>query len=116
MVEPSSAQEAKDMIAYAFDISEKLQQPVIFRTTTRVNHSTAPCCLGDNGEPKHNGDFPKDPFNYVTVPAVSRNLHARLLKKLETAEKLSENSEYNFIIGQRHLGNYMQWGQLQLCV
>ena len=48
VVEPSSVQEAKDMVAYAFDISEKLQQPVIFRTTTRVNHSTAPVVVWHN--------------------------------------------------------------------
>jgi indolepyruvate ferredoxin oxidoreductase alpha subunit len=40
MLEPSSAQEAKDMMVDAFDLSEQLQLPVIFRTTTRINHST----------------------------------------------------------------------------
>ena len=35
----------------------------------------------------------------MTVPAVSRNLHVKLLDKLDQAEKISENSEYNFVIG-----------------
>jgi indolepyruvate ferredoxin oxidoreductase alpha subunit len=93
MVEPSSVQEAKDMVAYAFDISEKLQQPVIFRTTTRINHSTADVVLGDIRAPETRGDISKDPFNQVPVPAVARGLHAKLLEKLGTAEKMSENSE-----------------------
>ncbi len=104
MVEPSSVQEAKDMVAYAFDLSEELQQPVIFRTTTRINHSTAIVVFGKILKPQNKGDFTKDPFNYVTVPAVSRNLHANLLKKLEKAENVSEKSEYNLTIGSGRWG------------
>jgi indolepyruvate ferredoxin oxidoreductase alpha subunit len=99
MLEPSSAQEAKDMVVDAFDLSEKLQLPVIFRTTTRINHSTEIVSLGELRVPKTTGDFIKDPFNYVTVPAVSRNLHAKLLLKLDQAEKISENSKHNIITG-----------------
>jgi indolepyruvate ferredoxin oxidoreductase alpha subunit len=99
MLEPSSAQEAKDMMVDAFNISEQLHLPVIFRTTTRINHSTEIVLLGDLREPKTKGDFKKDPYNYVTVPAVSRKLHAKLLEKLGNAEKISENSEYNIKSG-----------------
>ena len=99
MLEPSSAQEAKDMVVDAFDLSEKLQLPVIFRTTTRINHSTEIVSLGELRVPKTTGDFIKDPLNYVTVPAVSRNLHAKLLLKLDQAEKISENSKHNMITG-----------------
>jgi indolepyruvate ferredoxin oxidoreductase alpha subunit len=100
MMEPSSAQEAKDMVVEAFDLSEHLQLPVIFRTTTRINHSTEIVSLGELRDPKTTGDFIKDPFNYVTVPAVSRNLHAKLLEKLDKAEKISDNSRYNMIAGK----------------
>ncbi len=100
MLEPSSVQEAKDMVAYAFDLSETLAEPVIFRTTTRINHSTASVVLGETRERQTSGDFTKAPFNYVTVPAVSRKLHANLLENLEKAEKLSETSAYNFIYGK----------------
>lgn len=99
IVEPSSVEEAKDMVAYAFDLSEELQEPVIFRTTTRLNHSTAPVVLGKIKQRITKGDFKKDPFNYVTVPAVSRKLHVRLLERINKAEKISVNSKYNFITG-----------------
>jgi len=104
MLEPSGAQEAKDMVAYAFDLSEELQEPVIFRTTTRINHSTEIVALGDIQAPSTKGDFAKDPFNYVTVPAVSRNLHVKLLANLEQAEKISESSEHNLIQGDGSWG------------
>ena len=99
IVEPSTVAEAKEMVGYAFELSEKLNEPVIFRTTTRINHSSAIVTLGDIKPPQAMGDFTKDPFNLVTVPAVSRNLHVKLLKNLDTALQLSEKSDYNFVEG-----------------
>ena len=104
MVEPSSVEEAKDMVGYAFEISEKLQEPVLFRTTTRINHSSAIVTLGEIKAPKTKGDFIKDPFNLVTVPAVSRKLHVKLLENIEKALEFSENSPFNFIKGDGKWG------------
>ena len=99
MLEPSSVAEAKDMVAHAFELSEQLAEPVLFRTTTRINHSNEIVTLGNMIAPVAKGDFPKDPFNYVTVPIVSRNLHKKLLKNLAAAAEISESSPYNFIEG-----------------
>ena len=46
ILEPSSVEEAKEMVSAAFDLSETLGEPVIFRTTTRINHSSAVVTLG----------------------------------------------------------------------
>ncbi len=100
LLEPSSAAEAKEMVAYAFELSEKLREPVLFRTTTRLNHCTEIVSLGPLKKPLTRGDFRKDPFNYVTVPAVSRKLHAKLLDNLETARTVSDSSRYNPITGK----------------
>jgi indolepyruvate ferredoxin oxidoreductase alpha subunit len=104
VLEPSSVEEVKDLVGYAFDLSEKLNEPVILRTTTRINHSTAFVTLGDIKERVTKGHFDKDPFSYVTVPAVSRNLHVKLLKNIQAAKELSETSEYNFIQGSGRWG------------
>ena len=61
MVEPSSVGEAKELMPYAFELSEKLNEPVLFRTTTRVNHSTGIITLGEIKECKPKGDFVNDP-------------------------------------------------------
>jgi indolepyruvate ferredoxin oxidoreductase alpha subunit len=99
VLEPSSVEEARRMIIDAFDLSETLGEPVILRTTTRINHSSAFVELG-NMTPRHTrGDFKKDPFNLVTVPAVSRRLHVRLLENWEKARTMAETSAYNFIEG-----------------
>jgi indolepyruvate ferredoxin oxidoreductase alpha subunit len=104
LIEPSSVEEAKELIPYAFDLSEKLQEPVIFRTTTRINHSTGVVTLGNIVQPVAKGNFTKDPLNLVVVPAVARNLHVKLLKNYDAAQELAEDSEYNFITGSGDLG------------
>jgi len=104
MLEPSSVAEAKNMVADAFDLSEKLQEPVLFRTTTRINHSTGVVTLGKVRERITKGNFTKDPINLVVVPAVARNLHVKLLKNYDTAQELAEKSNYNFITGSGNRG------------
>lgn len=104
VLEPSSVQEAKEMIKYAFDLSEELQEPVIFRTTTRINHSTAVVELGEMETRITKGDFEKDPFSFVTVPAVSRQLHVKLLENIQAATALSNISSWNFETGSGVFG------------
>ena len=100
VLEPSSVQEAKEMVAAAFTLSETLQEPVLLRTTTRINHSTGAVMLGDIRPRTTKGAFTKDPLNYVTVPAVSRKLHAKLLKNISKATELSDKSPHNIVSGQ----------------
>ncbi len=100
VLEPSSVEEAKEMVPYAFDLSEKLGEPVILRTTTRINHSNGIVSLGEIKKPVTKGDFTKDPFQYVCVPAVSRKLHVRLLENIDKAKKIAESSPYNFTQGK----------------
>jgi indolepyruvate ferredoxin oxidoreductase alpha subunit len=104
MLEPSSVAEAKDLVAYAFDLSEKLKEPVLFRTTTRINHSTGVVTLGKIREPVTKGNFTKDPINLVVVPAVARKLHVKLLKNFDAAQELAEKSDHNFITGSGNQG------------
>lgn len=104
ILEPSSVGEAKEMLPYAFDLSEELQEPVIFRTTTRLNHSTGIVELGKIKKPMIKGSYIKDALNYVTVPAVSRKLHVKLLKNIATATALADKSRYNFVDGRGDYG------------
>ncbi|MDQ1271100.1 MAG: indolepyruvate ferredoxin oxidoreductase, alpha subunit [Thermodesulfobacteriota bacterium] len=100
MLEPSSVAEAKDMIKEAFELSETLKQPVILRTTTRINHSNAFVTFGQIKERKTKGRFERDPMRCVTVPAVARGLHVKLLERMDKAADMSEASKFNFVTGQ----------------
>jgi indolepyruvate ferredoxin oxidoreductase alpha subunit len=100
MLEPSSVEEAHRIVAGAFDLSEQLQEPVLLRTTTRINHSSGVVTLGAVRPRQARGSFTKDPLNLVTVPAVSRKLHVKLLQNYERARELSESSPWNLREGE----------------
>jgi indolepyruvate ferredoxin oxidoreductase alpha subunit len=104
MLEPSSVPEAKEMIKQAFELSEQLKQPVLMRTTTRINHSNAFVTFGDMKERITKGRFERDPFRCVTVPAVSRGLHVKVLEKMAKAKQISETSDFNIVEGQGPYG------------
>jgi indolepyruvate ferredoxin oxidoreductase alpha subunit len=99
MLEPSTVQEALQMVRNAFELSEQLHEPVMVRTTTRINHSSAFVQLGALQKRNPQGVFKKDPLNYVTVPAVSRKLHVKLLSNLAKAAEISEKSRFNLHTG-----------------
>ena len=97
LLEPSDAQEAKDMIHYAVEISEKLEIPCLFRTTTRVAHTRTPVTLSKIQKPNMKGEFIKDVKHFVMVPANSRPQHKVLLDRMEKAKTISEESSFNKI-------------------
>ncbi len=100
MLEPSSVDEAYRIVADAFELSEALKEPVLLRTTTRINHSSGVITLGPIRPRQTQGSFAKDPLNLVTVPAVSRKLHVKLLQNFEKARELSETSPWNRLDGE----------------
>ncbi|MGQ9726033.1 MAG: indolepyruvate ferredoxin oxidoreductase subunit alpha [Candidatus Bathycorpusculaceae bacterium] len=105
-LEPSDSQEAKDMTVSAIEISEKLELPVLLRTTTRVSHTRGPVTYGKLTKPTLKGEFIKDVKRLVMVPANSRPKHPILLRNMEKAKEISEKSPYNKITreGKGELG------------
>lgn len=94
-LEPSNAQEAKEMTISAVEISEKLELPVLLRPTTRVSHTRGPVIYGELRKPNLKGEFVRDVRRMVMVPANARPMHVRLLEKVEKAKEISETSPYN---------------------
>ena len=104
MIEPSTPAEAKDMVVAGFDISEELTLPIIFRTTTRVNHARGIVNIGDVKVTKEKGHFVKDTKRFVNVPANARLNRIRLLELNKKAAEMSEKSKLNFIEGDSDIG------------
>ncbi len=102
MLEPSSPQEACEMTKYAFELSEKLELPVLLRTTTRVSHARAVVEVGEMAhyEGSVKGKFEKDPRRWVPVPAVARVRHQILLEKMREAMILADGSHWNRLYGK----------------
>ncbi|MGY5863322.1 MAG: indolepyruvate ferredoxin oxidoreductase subunit alpha [Candidatus Thorarchaeota archaeon] len=104
MMEPADPIEAKSMLLEAYKFSEKLELPVLFRTTTRVNHSRAPVKFGKILSRPDKVEFVKEPFRFVPIPSVARKRHPWLLGQMDIARELSEKSPLNFTEGTGDLG------------
>lgn len=102
--EPCTAQEAKDMTREALLLSRKWQQPVMLRTTTRLNHLRGPVELAKPRVPASAGEPEKNPRRFVPIPAVARVRHAELLKKLEEIRAEMAASSFNECSGQGDFG------------
>ncbi|MHA3964709.1 MAG: indolepyruvate ferredoxin oxidoreductase subunit alpha [Candidatus Thorarchaeota archaeon SMTZ1-45] len=104
MIEPADPIEAKSMLLEAYKFSEKLELPVLFRTTTRVNHTRAPVKFGKISSRPDKVEFEKEPFRFVPIPSVARKRHPWLLGQIQKARELSEKSPMNFVEGKGDLG------------
>ena len=76
--DPSSPEEAFEMIQDAFDYSEKYKTPVIFRPTTRVCHGYASIEAADSFSPKAFEGFKKDAGRFVIFPRLSFKNHGMM--------------------------------------
>ena len=94
-LDPSTIQEAHDMIRDAFALSEEMGLPVIFRPTTRICHSKGDVVLGDIVSSSRKGEFKKDPRQYVVIPAHTRVLHKKLNEKQPAIKKRLVELGYN---------------------
>ena len=100
--EPSSQQEAYDMVRCAFDYSEKNRIPVLMRLTTRMAHSRA---IVETSEQKNQNEihFPENPRQWVTLPVNARMRNDQLVKDILAFEEDACTMEQNkYIEGTDH--------------
>lgn len=97
MLTPTSPQEAKDMTAYAFGLSEEIGLPVAVRSTTRVSHSRGPVEFGEVPEVSTEGDFEKEPERLVHIPAHARQLKPKMLEKIEAVKERFEDVPFTWL-------------------
>ncbi len=105
-LEPSTIQEAKDMTRYAFDLSERIQRPVMLRITTRVSHGRSFVEFDVPRERKVRGEFVKDRINNskVAIPAVSRKLRRENLKIHDMLAAEGSTNPFNLQEGSGQFG------------
>lgn len=94
MIEPSDSQESKDFIKEAFEISEKFDIPVLFRTTTRVCHSKSLVEFGEVTETEPY-EYKRNVFKYVSAPANAKAHHPVLEQKLLDLAEYACTSQLN---------------------
>jgi indolepyruvate ferredoxin oxidoreductase, alpha subunit len=94
VLEPSTQQEAYDMVFSGFELSEKFGLPVMMRITTRLSHSRASVNTRTVLE-QNQLRLPDDPRQFVLLPAIARQRYKKLLALQPALLEESEKSGYN---------------------
>ena len=90
--EPSNQQEAYDMMAAAFDYSEKIKEPVLLRVVTRLAHSRSGVVVR---EPREENDINISTDAWVLLPGIARKKYDALIDKQEEMMMASNMSMFN---------------------
>jgi len=104
LLEPGDFQEAKDMIKWAFELSEQIQNVVMVRSVTRLSHASGNVVFGKLPEIEKNAFFAHegpilDPIQgpMSSLPVVYK--HGQQQKKLKQAVAEFEESGFNAYSG-----------------
>lgn len=85
VLEPTTPQEAKEMVGVAFRLSEHLAQPVVLRTVTRICHAGGNVILGPLPQERRRPSLGTED-RFICVP----RQHLQQEQKLREAAKLAE--------------------------
>lgn len=94
LFEPSSQQEAYDMVFAAFALSEAMKLPVVMRITTRLAHSRGNVTL-KTPLAQNEIKYPQDSRQFILLPANARRNYAELVEKQQILLDHAEKSPYN---------------------
>ena len=93
--EPSNQQEAYDMMATAFDYSERICLPVLMRVTTRMAHSRAVVECADVPRQQNELNYNAVAANWVLLPANAKKRNDVVTAQQAQLEQDATNSPYN---------------------
>ncbi len=90
--EPSNQQEAYDMMAKAFELSEAIKEPVLFRVVTRLAHSRAAV---ETSAVKDENQMNASTDQWVLLPGIARKKYDALIAKQPQMCEAAASSIYN---------------------
>ena len=94
-LEPSSQQEAYDMVHFAFDYSERMHLPVLMRVTTRMAHSRAVVEIADKPKDQNAMNYEAKAADWVLLPAMARRRNDIVTAQQKDLEKDAVESRFN---------------------
>ena len=104
MVEPSDAQECKDFVALACEVSELFDTPVLYRTTTRVCHSKGLVEFGEREEHTH-APYARNVRKFVCTPAHAYANHPIVEERLKKLEEYGCTRALENGLNKREMGD-----------
>ncbi len=100
--DPSTPQEAKEMVKEAFELSEAFEIPVLVRPTIRVSHALQDVEFAPVENVDRSADFKKNPARWAATPRFRLILHAELNDKLERIqERFEKEAIWNYEKGSQ---------------
>ena len=93
--EPSSQQEAYDMMSVAFDYSERVCLPVLMRVTTRMAHSRAVVEVKSEPRQENELNYQAVAANWVLLPANARKRNDKVTAQQRELEEDAAASKFN---------------------
>ncbi|MBQ5396303.1 MAG: indolepyruvate ferredoxin oxidoreductase subunit alpha [Alistipes sp.] len=100
ILEPSTQQEAYDMMPYAFALSEQMRLPVLMRVVTRLAHSRAGV-QSVTPIPQNALNPDNERTHWVLLPGNARRQYASLVEKQPQLMASAETSPYNKVCGEQ---------------
>jgi indolepyruvate ferredoxin oxidoreductase alpha subunit len=98
VLDPASPKDAQKMLPIAFDLSEKYQIPVLFRSVLRVSHAQQSITFNPLPKMDRKADFPRNPQRWSATPRFRFILHKQLNMKLkEITREFNAMTSLNFI-------------------
>jgi indolepyruvate ferredoxin oxidoreductase, alpha subunit len=96
VLEPSSAQEAKDMTEHAFRLSEEFGQIFMLRSVTRISHARGNVKLGPINKDKPEGEFKtENRARFICMPAYSKKNRFIMIERLNRIKEAADELPYN---------------------
>lgn len=102
--DPSTPEEAYEMIQDAFSYSEKYKTPVLFRPTTRVCHSCTDIEVKENFGQNQPAGFQKDTNRWVIFPRTSYLNHIKLEERRPVLAEDFSGYRFNLLSGSGRKG------------
>ncbi|MCE5223559.1 indolepyruvate ferredoxin oxidoreductase subunit alpha [bacterium] len=93
-LEPTCPQDTKEMVKYAFDLSEQFHLPVMIRLTTRTAHCSGSVEFSDIKDNTKQPLFTRDKLRKAALPAHAYQLHPDLMKRFQALEDYIETSQW----------------------
>lgn len=97
--DPSSCQEAKDMLFEAYRVSEEVGLPVLFRVTAQLAYGRSMVELGaiDSEKREIKAEFEKDISRYIIFSGFAKARKEWLYRQLKRLMEIANNSKFNVL-------------------
>jgi indolepyruvate ferredoxin oxidoreductase alpha subunit len=104
-LEPSDSGEAKEFMVTAYEVSERFDTPVLFRTTTRTSHSKSLVKMGERVAAKPVTELKRNSNKYLMMPANAIARHPIVEQRVLDLAEYAETCPLNLVeMGDTRVG------------